>query len=252
MNTILSVFDYSGHWPAPFQRAGYDVIHLDLQHGFDVLNVTSGEEALEYFGDVDGILAAPPCTDFTVSGSQYWSYKDISGRTAQSMALVNVVLQLVDLYQPTDPDYDGTWFWALENPVGRLARLFPELGQPFYFHPWEYAGYLDLTDADHNELDRLRRKDGQGITPEESDFILSCNAYTKKTGLWGYFNRHLKKKPIEPVKACTQGSPLMRLGGKSEKTKRARSHTPEGFARAFFAANHAWRGEQETVQLELF
>jgi len=58
--------------------------------------------------------------------------------------------------------------------------------------------------------------------------------YTKKTALYGNFNTHLKRTPVKPV----EGSKMHRLyGGKSEKTKAARSITPEGFARAFFEAN---------------
>ena len=29
--------------------------------------------------DIDGILAAPPCTDFTSAGAQYWAQKDKDG-----------------------------------------------------------------------------------------------------------------------------------------------------------------------------
>ena len=57
--------------------------------------------------------------------------------------------------------------------------------------------------------------------------------YTKKTCLWGNFNVPLKT-PVEP----TEGSKMhLRYGGKSDKTKRERSKTPLGFARAFFEAN---------------
>jgi hypothetical protein len=91
-------------------------------------------------------------------------------------------------------------FWALENPVGRLRKW---LGPPrLMFHPCDYG-----------------------------------DPYTKKTLLWGKFNTPTKR-PVEPIRACTQGSWLQQLGGKSERTKELRSVTPEGFARAFFEANH--------------
>lgn len=87
-------------------------------------------------------------------------------------------------------------FWALENPVGRLVHY---LGDPaMYFHPCDFG---DL--------------------------------YTKKTCLWGVFNKP-ELNPVEP----TDGSKLWRLyGGKSEHTKTMRSITPPGFAQAFFKAN---------------
>ena len=93
---------------------------------------------------------------------------------------------------------EPTW-WALENPVGRLRRY---LGPPTYsFNP-----------SDHGD------------------------PWTKKTLLWGRFNLP-RRRPVEPVRACAQGSWLMQLGGKSERTKELRSVTPAGFARAFFEAN---------------
>lgn len=90
-------------------------------------------------------------------------------------------------------------FWALENPVGRLVHY---LGKPkIYFNPCDFG-----------------------------------DPYTKKTCLWGKFNIP-KKNPVEPVKVCNQGSWIQKLGGKSQKTKRLRSITPQGFAKAFFEVN---------------
>lgn len=90
-------------------------------------------------------------------------------------------------------------WWALENPVGRLIHY---IGPPrMSFDPCDYG-----------------------------------DPYTKKTLLWGEFNTP-KRNPVEPVRVCSQGSWLMQLGGKSEKTKRLRGITPPGFARAFFEAN---------------
>jgi len=90
-------------------------------------------------------------------------------------------------------------FWVLENPVGRLRKWY---GPPaMYFHPSDYG-----------------------------------DAYTKKTCLWGDFNRPVPN-PVEPVRVCSQGSWLMKLGGKSARTKELRSVTPPGFAQAFFEAN---------------
>ena len=59
----------------------------------------------------------------------------------------------------------------------------------------------------------------------------------KKTGLWGKFNRDLPRNDVEPLRVCSQGSWVQRLGGKSDKTKELRSMTPLGFAYAFYAAN---------------
>lgn len=243
MKTLLSVFDYSGIWSQPFEDNGWNVYRWDikLDEFMDVNNIDLAETALDLFEDVDGILAAIPCTDFAGSGAQYWTKKDASGQTQKSIDLVNRIECLVDLFTPTDPDfYDegGTFFWSMENPVGRMNKLFPYLDKPYYFNPCDFAGYLNLSDSDHNELDRIRRKDGKNVTRNEIDFVIRCEAYNKKTGLWGDFNRNLIKKPIEPVRVCPQGSPVQTYGGKSDKTKEARSNTPEGFSIAFFNANN--------------
>ena len=93
-------------------------------------------------------------------------------------------------------------WWVLENPVGTLARY---LGKPrMYFQPCDFG-----------------------------------DPWTKKTCLWGNFTPPLplfigEARNVRPVLGNT---PIMKLGGKSLKTKNARSQTPSGFARAFFEVN---------------
>lgn len=249
MKTLLSLFDYTGEWSQPFFDAGWNVIQWDMQH-FNEMNVmllTDVETCLDLFENVDGILAAIPCTHFAVSGAQYWKAKDQDGRTQEAIDLVHRVFQIVNLFRPTDPDYNDTFFWCIENPVGRLNKMFPELPKPVYFHPYEFAGYNNLSKHDIAWLDAIRAKQGIDLTNDEVAHIWKCNAYTKKTGLWGEFNANLVKKSIAPCKGAPQGSPLQRLGGKSDKTKNKRSETPFGFAQAFFEANH-----NHTIDIEMF
>lgn len=244
MKRVLSLFDYSGNWPEFFLQGGWDVVTWEKKAGRDVNSLKSVETCIDLFEYVDGVLAAIPCTDFANSGAQYWRAKDLDGRTDASMELVKQTLRIVDLFTPTDPDYNEPFFWSIENPVGRLGSLFPELPPPMYFHPYEFAGHLNLTSQDHNELDRIRCKDGVNITFDEVEFVIQCNAYTKKTGLWGLFNPDLTKRPVEPVKLCKQGSFTQRLGGNTAKTKEKRSITPLGFAKAYYEANKDFMAEQ--------
>ena len=202
----------------------------------------------------------------TRTSAQYWPKYDQDGDTDHTKNLVYQVQKLAQLFKPTDPDYyedsGKPFFWVVENPPGRLPVEVPTLesdfwhcypGQPFYFDPWEYAGHLDLSDSDHNELDRIRRKDAKGVTVEEAIFVIECNAYTKKTVLYGEFSRKLEKKPIEPVRCCKHGSPIEVLGGSSERTKEIRSTTPLGFARAFYQANHQYQASlYRDKQTQLF
>ena len=239
MKTLLSLFDYSRSWPGPFLDDGchWDVWPFDLRDGLDI-----NDFCCEYFFDelglglVEGILAAPPCTDFSSSGAQYWGQKDKDGRTDKSLELIYMVLRTVELF---DPDV-----WAIENPVGRLTKLGPELGKPTYFNPCDYAGYLCPDDKVMAKLDQIRAKNGINVTNDESDFVVEWNAYNKKTGLWGKFNMPEPKR-IEPVKCSPQGSYTQRLGGSSGRTKELRSWTPEGFAQAFYEINGAYTWDKE-------
>lgn len=91
-------------------------------------------------------------------------------------------------------------WWVLENPV--LVRY---LGKPvMYFQPCDFG-----------------------------------DPYTKKTCLWGTFQ---KPRPLLLGRACAVrpslgNAPIMKLGGKSMRTKNLRSQTRPGFAQAFFEAN---------------
>lgn len=247
MKRLLSLFDESGIICIPFHNAWWDTIQWDikLDEFMDLNNIQLAETALDLFEDINGIIAFPPCTDFAGAGAQYWKAKDADGRTKKSLHLVYQVQKLVNLFRPTDPEYEGSFFWAMENPVGRIAKLVPDLGKPFIFDPCDYAGYLHADDKVISErLDKIRKKKGIGVTSAEANFVLQFNAYTKRTCLYGEFEIPVKKR-IEPVRCAPQGSPLQRLGGKSERTKELRSKTPEGFAEAFFQANknRLWKPE---------
>jgi len=216
MRTLLSLFDFSGIWAKPYLENGWTVFQFDIKFGTDLMDVNPEwvyENAFENSpnGTVDGIIAAPPCTDFALSGAQYWPKKDKNGDTEKSAELVRQVLRIVDVCMPE--------FWAIENPVGRIDKVVPELKQfgPWYFQPYYFG-----------------------------------DPYTKKTGLWGQFKMPKKSNgfglfqgiedseilEVEPKSYCSQGSWVQQYGGKSEKTKEARSVTPKGFAYAFFKANH--------------
>lgn len=193
MEKILSLCDCSGVWCQPYKDNSYDVIQVDLALGKDV-------RLLEFPGKVHGILAAPPCTEFSRAGAR-WRATKPAHLLLDALALVDACLRYVAICQPE--------WWALENPIGRLNRW---LGEPsFRYDPWEYAGWADDP---------------------------SSEAHTKNTLLWGKFNVPVRK-PIEPV-GYRKGQPnewYSKVGGKSAKTKAYRSKTPQGFSRAFFDVN---------------
>jgi hypothetical protein len=192
-SVIISLFDYSGIWSKPYRQAGCRVLQVESKLGFDLFkwNYKAIKPSL-----VLGILAAPPCTDFAGSGAQYWTAKDRDGRTRLSVKLIRKTLEIIGYFNPR--------FWAMENPVGRLNTLVPELAPygPWYFQPCWFG-----------------------------------DPWTKKTGLWGKFNKPRIVNSVAPARFTGQGSWTQRLGGKTERTKELRSLTPPGFAGAFYKAN---------------
>lgn len=199
---VLSLFDLSGEWSSPWARE-FDVICVDTQRDplHDVLKLRP-----EKFENVAVVLAAPPCTHFTVASSRLWKTYDGDGRTAASVALVEATMRLIKAWNPA--------IWAVENPVaGRLPRLVPEIGETSWkFHPWMYAGWADDPQTE---------------------------AVSKATRIWGNATRP-EERPIQRVDACLgHGKRQTAISWMSPGPERAnrRAKTPTGFSRAFFAAN---------------
>lgn len=128
---ILDVGGGSGAWSEPYRKDGYDVRIIDpLVWPF----MTAGEalcDLAELRGRVRGILLAPPCTEFAGSGARWWASKPPE-LLESAVSVVREMLALVELLRPA--------WWALENPVGRIARCVPELGRHRYtWHPHHYG-----------------------------------------------------------------------------------------------------------------
>lgn len=118
---ILDLCGGTGSWSKPYAEAGYDVRVITLpEHDVRTYIPPRG---------VYGILAAPPCTDLSVSGARWWAQK---GEKAllDALALVDACLRIIVMSRP--------WlFWSLENPVGRLRKF---LGDPrLIFNPCDYG-----------------------------------------------------------------------------------------------------------------
>jgi glutathione S-transferase len=246
--TLLSLFDHSGEWSRPFAEAGWNVLQVDLKHGDDIRQFSAKwllENVLQGYDTIDGILAAPPCTDFTVSAARHWKKQDATGSTACSIELVRQTLRTVDFLKPA--------FWAIENPAGRIAALVPGVGgRKMVWDPCDFAGWTSPTAKDLARLEKLRKKNlhaGDTFSKEDVDLVKRINAYTKRTVLYGDFNA-LQKRRIEPVNTSKWGSWLQSLGGKSAKTKELRSVTPAGFARAFYEANKNRRYVEDVEEKE--
>ena len=196
---ILDLCGGTGAWSKPYLEAGYDIRNITLPD----YDVRTYESPLNVYG----VLAAPPCTDFAVSGARWWLSKDGNVALIQVKDL-DIVLGCLRIIQECDPI-----FWALENPVGRLRRY---LGKPRYtFQPFEYGDPWTKKTCIwgiHNIPVKTPVKPvGQWTGRADTKGIVDHYEYLPSD--W------IHKLPPSPNRAIL------------------RSVTPPGFARAFYEAN---------------
>lgn len=205
---ILDLCGGTGSWSRPYKEAGYDVRVITLPD-FDVETFIPPK-------NVYGILAAPPCTMFSIARNDKTALAPRDMR--KGMKTVNACLRIIheclyDNYRVND----GLKFWALENPQSGYLKRF--LGKaPFVFDPSEYG-----------------------------------DNHTKKTAIWGMFNEPKKTTKAITLRG-DENNYVMNVEkyfdekrhlipeGYREKTGLSmrtvvRSITPQGFAKAFFKAN---------------
>lgn len=114
---ILDLCAGSGAWSEPYKQAGYRVECVTLP-GADV-------RSYEPPADVWGVLAAPPCDQFSLARNGHDSPRDFAG----ALEVVTACLRIVAMARPQ--------WWALENPVGLLGRW---LGTPRdVWEPYEFG-----------------------------------------------------------------------------------------------------------------
>lgn len=201
---VLSLCDRTGVMVQPWLEAGYRCLIVDLQH-------PEGEHT-------DGLLTRvgadittwlPPRGEYAAAFA-FPPCTHLAGSGARWFrdkglpALIDG-LTLVEASRRL-LEWTGAP-WALENPSGTLSTYWRP--PDFAFDPYEYGAWV----------------------PGGAD------AYTKRTHLWtgGGFVMP-PRRPVEPV----DGSKMHRLPPSAERAN-LRSVTPEGFARAVFAANHGER-----------
>lgn len=116
---ILDLCGGSGSWSRPYKENGYDVRLITLPEN-DVLTYQPPKSG------VYGILAAPPCTEFSVLNCKA---ERRERKPEEGLKIVNACLRIIQQAKPV--------WWALENPVGYLRDY---LGKStLIFQPWEYG-----------------------------------------------------------------------------------------------------------------
>ncbi len=116
---ILDLCGGTGAWSKPYVEAGYDVKLVTLPEDIRLYQPPNG---------VWGILAAPPCTEFSGSGARWWKDKD-PALLLDALSIVGACFRIIMYCNPV--------WWVLENPVGRLRTW---IGDPdYYFHPCDFG-----------------------------------------------------------------------------------------------------------------
>lgn len=116
---ILDLCAGSGAWSEPYRERGYRVRRVTLPE-HDVRTYAPPAEP------VWGILAAPPCTEFSIArNGQDRDYR-------RGLEVVSACMRLVLTTSPR--------WWVIENPVGKLSTWLGtpvDVFEPFEFgHPW--------------------------------------------------------------------------------------------------------------------
>lgn len=198
---ILDLCGGTGSWSRPYKEAGYDVRIITLPDN-DVLTYQPPD-------NVYGILAAPPCTEFSVLNA---IAAPRERKPEEGMLIVNACLKIIHKCNPT--------FWALENPVGYLRQY---IGSPaFTLQPWWYG------DAWTKKTDIW----GRFNTPQRL-----YNDWDDVPKLPIYVRLNRQKPSIAYLHKSAQKL-IPQLQWATVKTDAdLRAITPPGFAKAFFKAN---------------
>jgi len=196
---ILDLCGGTGSWSEPYKQNGYEVILVTLPEN-DVFNYMPPN-------NVYGILAAPPCTEFSTAKN-----RNIKRDLKKGMSVVNACLQIIKNCNPM--------FYAIENPSGLLSNY---LGRPnFSFHPYEFGdGWTKKTCLW-----------GNFNIPKKTHTWETCK---KINGL--YIKPNSKKPSIAALhkKSITLIPQLKHFTVLKDADFRA--ITPPGFAKEFFKAN---------------
>jgi site-specific DNA-cytosine methylase len=130
---ILDLCGGTGAWSKPYKEAGYNVNVITLpkyditKWQLDTSNIIifRGKPDIYFYPEkIYGILAAPPCTEFSIAKNHKLP-RDLDG----AMEIVETCESIIEIAKPT--------FWALENPVGYIKNF---LGKPnLSFQPYEFG-----------------------------------------------------------------------------------------------------------------
>ena len=211
---ILDLCGGSGSWSKPYSDAGYDVRLITIPEN-DVRDYNPPY-------NVYGILAAPPCTEFSLARNGINRYMDSAPvrDIDAGLEIVNACLRIIDQCDPK--------FYAIENPVGLLSNY---LGKPdFTFQPWEFGDLWTkrtaLWGTFNHPIKTFKTKD---------ECLAQIDIPIKE-----YYKNRKISAPIRKGALLPSRADMDRTHFKfamKEERSAFRAITAPGFARAFFNAN---------------
>lgn len=214
---ILDLCGGTSAWSKPYKDAGYEVEVITLPD-WDVTNVSFSKKLLTFrnisgnhkhirIDEIHGILAAPPCTEFSIAKNK-WE-RDLEG----GAEVVNACLEIIRACKPK--------FWALENPIGVLGKM---IGKHKYsFQPWYFGDGWTKRTMLWGEFNLPKRRYATWEqVPKIKGLYIRPNRKTPSIA----FNHKSAKKFIRSFDAFEVNTDA-----------EFRAITPQGFAKAFFKAN---------------
>lgn len=180
----------------PYADAGYEVIRVGREIGVENYTPPNG---------VYGVIANPPCTNFSIARTNAKTPRDMK----EGMRLVKECLRIIwecQYYMVAKHVPHKLQFWVIENPATGYLKHY--LGKPtFEYCPSEFG-------AD----------------------------YTKRTALWGLFNAPKKtawfRQPLKGRCLISDLTPITKRNREDQEgLMHERSMVYPDFAKAFFEAN---------------
>jgi hypothetical protein len=195
---ILDLCGGTGSWSKPYKDAGYDVRLITLPE-YDVRTYEPPE-------NVYGILAAPPCTEFTPI-----KYGRENFNPNPNTDILNACQKIIEKCNPV--------FYAIENPCGLMRKY---MGKPqLSFQSYQYGdGWTKKTDIW-----------GKFNIPKPTHTWNTCH----KLNLYTRPNR--KRPSIAFLHKSAKSLIPQFIDLEIEADATLRAITPPGFAKAFFEAN---------------
>lgn len=207
MKTILQLCADTGSDTKPYRDAGYDVILV----GSDI-----GVENYHPDRPIHGIIANPPCTEFSIARS--------GGKPRLNEIGMSLVKECQRIIEEAKPE-----FWVIENPATGALKNY--LGEPDYvYQPWWFGSPWTKKTALWGRFNKPKRiyEKWEDVPKLPELYIRKETKHRRSTGKPAMYQMHKSAYDLIPE---FQGLP------RPESDMEFRSICSQKFAQAFYEAN---------------